>query len=168
MDELIYGGFLKVVKRKINNIEREIVVQGEAAAIAVINEDNTKLLLVKQYRASVCANVWEIPAGMLDIPGESLETCVVRELEEEAHIKVREKDISFEIKYVPNIGTSTHQVTIFKTVVDETAETGVIEDDNDVVESRWFGVCELRQMIRMGKIIDGKTLLIFFKIFGDE
>ena len=38
-------------------------------AVAVLN-DNNELLMLNQYRHPVRMNLWEVPAGLLDIDGE--------------------------------------------------------------------------------------------------
>lgn len=54
--------------------------QGAAAVVPVDAERN--VLLVRQYRHAAGGWLLEIPAGKLD-PGESPETCALREVEEE-------------------------------------------------------------------------------------
>ncbi len=61
---------------------RRDVVKHPGAVSAVALED-TSVWLVKQFRAPIRNDMWELPAGKLDIPGEPLEETVVRELEEE-------------------------------------------------------------------------------------
>ena len=40
-----------------------------AVAVAVLN-DNNELLMLNQYRHPWRMNLWEVPAGLLDIDGE--------------------------------------------------------------------------------------------------
>jgi len=54
--------------------------QGAVAVVPVDGDGN--VLLIRQYRWSAGGYIIEVPAGKLD-PGESPETCAVRELEEE-------------------------------------------------------------------------------------
>ena len=63
-------------------LTREFVSHpGAVAVVAVNNRD--EILMIKQYRHPVKQFLWEIPAGLLDVPGESLETAALRELHEE-------------------------------------------------------------------------------------
>nr|WP_284711188.1 NUDIX hydrolase [Brevibacterium sp. XM4083] len=57
-----------------------------AVAVACLNEEN-QILLVQQYRHPVRARLWEVPAGLLDIPGEDPLTAAQRELAEEADLR---------------------------------------------------------------------------------
>lgn len=164
VDELIYDGYLKVIRRKIGNIEREIIHQEPAVAVAVVNEKETKMLLVRQYRASIFGDTWEIPAGMMDVPGESLKECMVRELEEEANLQIDVDDLGYEGSYNPNIGISDQKIHLFSLVADELEESYRV-DDSDVEEVKWFTTEEIQNMINIGEIVDGKTILLFYKLF---
>ncbi|MDN5654225.1 MAG: NUDIX hydrolase, partial [Kocuria sp.] len=57
-----------------------------AVAIAALNENN-EILLINQYRQPVEMNMWEIPAGLLDVEGESPLAAAQRELAEETDRK---------------------------------------------------------------------------------
>ncbi|MGF1599296.1 MAG: NUDIX domain-containing protein [Acidimicrobiales bacterium] len=55
-------------------------------AVAVVAVDGAEVFLVRQYRASLDTNLWEIPAGKRDVDGEPPEITARRELEEEVGI----------------------------------------------------------------------------------
>lgn len=61
--------------------EREVVLHGGAVGIVPLDADGC-ITLVRQYRHATGEYLLEIPAGKLD-PGESPESCAVRELIEE-------------------------------------------------------------------------------------
>ena len=52
-----------------------------ACAVVPLLADG-QVVMLRQYRHAVRETLWEIPAGKLE-PGEALETCALRELEEE-------------------------------------------------------------------------------------
>ena len=54
----------------------------DAAAVLPVTPDG-EVLLVRQFRPAVRKEILEIPAGLLDEPGETPEGCVARELVEE-------------------------------------------------------------------------------------
>ncbi|MFG2605147.1 NUDIX domain-containing protein [Streptomyces sp. NPDC048514] len=58
---------------------------GSVAVLALDEED--RVLLINQYRHPVRHKLWEIPAGLLDVPGENPLHAAQRELYEEAHVK---------------------------------------------------------------------------------
>jgi len=47
--------------------------------------ENDEVLLLRQYRHPVRSRNWELPAGLLDQPGEDPRECAIRELAEEAN-----------------------------------------------------------------------------------
>lgn len=54
---------------------------------AVIIKDG-KVLIAKKGPGARFANLWEFPGGKID-PGETPETCIVREIDEELGIKIK-------------------------------------------------------------------------------
>lgn len=75
-DTLRYGG---------DEIVRQYVDHPGAAAIVVVDDDE-RVLLIQQYRHPIRHRDWEIPAGLLDIAGESPLETAQRELIEEADL----------------------------------------------------------------------------------
>ncbi len=60
---------------------------GACAVVPVLPDG--RIVMLRQYRWAVHQTLWEIPAGKLD-PGESLERCAQRELEEETGYRAGE------------------------------------------------------------------------------
>ncbi|MFI5755959.1 NUDIX domain-containing protein [Streptomyces sp. NPDC051569] len=58
---------------------------GSVAILAL--DDAGRVLVLRQYRHPVRQKLWEIPAGLLDIPGENPLAAAQRELYEEAYVK---------------------------------------------------------------------------------
>lgn len=82
----------------ISDLVRDTVDLGEAGvvlreyvrhpgAVAVLAlDDAEQVLLVRQYRHPVGAELWELPAGLLDVSGEPQVEAAARELAEEADV----------------------------------------------------------------------------------
>ncbi len=62
---------------------RDIVRHPGAVGVLALDEQD-RVLLVKQYRHAVRRQLWEPPAGLLDVAGERAELTAARELYEEA------------------------------------------------------------------------------------
>ena len=59
-------------------------------AVAVVALDGAgQVLLIRQYRHPVGRLLWEIPAGLRDVPGEPLRAAAMRELREETGYAAR-------------------------------------------------------------------------------
>jgi ADP-ribose pyrophosphatase len=85
--EVVFNGKIWDIKRESfdyngKTLVREFVAHPGAVAIVALNRDN-EVLLINQYRHPVREYLWEIPAGLLDMPGESKLEAAKRELLEE-------------------------------------------------------------------------------------
>ncbi|WP_326599770.1 NUDIX hydrolase [Streptomyces sp. NBC_01803] len=61
---------------------------GSVGVIALDERDH--VVVIEQYRHPVRHKLWEIPAGLLDVPGENPLRAAQRELYEEAHVKAED------------------------------------------------------------------------------
>ena len=88
--ELVYEGAVwdvrsDTVRYGDGEIVRQYVDHPGASAIVCV-DDEGRVLLIQQYRHPIRRRDWEIPAGLLDIPGESPLETARRELMEEADL----------------------------------------------------------------------------------
>lgn len=80
-------------------------------AVAVVALDDAgRVLLLEQYRHPVRAVLWELPAGMLDVPGESPLAAAGRELAEEGHVRADRWDLLVDLHTSPGISDETVRV----------------------------------------------------------
>lgn len=84
----VYQGYSTVRRDEVLTpdgviVEREVITRQDAAGIVAVNVDD-QLILVRQYRHAVDAYMLELPAGTVDVVGETVREAVVRELHEEA------------------------------------------------------------------------------------
>ncbi|OKJ97089.1 ADP-ribose pyrophosphatase [Streptomyces sp. CB03234] len=82
---------------------------GSVAVLALDDED--RVLVLRQYRHPVRHKLWEIPAGLLDVPGENPLSAAVRELYEEAHVKAERWNVLTDVYTTP--GGCDEAVRIF-------------------------------------------------------
>lgn len=66
-------------------LTREFMDHPGAAAILAL-DDEQRVLLIQQYRHPIRHRDWELPAGLLDVPGEEPMDAAQRELAEEADL----------------------------------------------------------------------------------
>jgi ADP-ribose pyrophosphatase len=62
---------------------RDYIRHGGAVAVVAL-DDQEQVALVRQYRHATREVLWELPAGLLDAPGEEPDVAAARELAEEA------------------------------------------------------------------------------------
>ncbi|MFD0373161.1 MULTISPECIES: NUDIX domain-containing protein [unclassified Streptomyces] len=82
---------------------------GSVAVLALDAQD--RVVLLKQYRHPVRQKLWEIPAGLLDVPGENPLHAAQRELYEEAHVKAEDWRVLTDVYTTP--GGCDEAVRIF-------------------------------------------------------
>jgi ADP-ribose pyrophosphatase len=64
---------------------RDYVRHIGAVVVAAV-DDEARVVLVRQYRHPVGRRMWELPAGLVDVEGETPEEVAARELAEEADL----------------------------------------------------------------------------------
>ncbi|MBS3181960.1 MULTISPECIES: NUDIX domain-containing protein [Leucobacter] len=82
---------------------------GAVSVLAMDDED--RVLLIKQYRHSTGHRLWEIPAGLMDVPGESALTGARRELAEEVDLQAESWHLLLDLFLAP--GSSTEAMRVF-------------------------------------------------------
>jgi 8-oxo-dGTP pyrophosphatase MutT (NUDIX family) len=109
-------------------VEREIVVH--PGSVAVLAHDEEFAYLVAQPREAVEEDeLLEIPAGTLDVDGESELECAKRELAEEAELQAEHWSLLHVI--YPSPGFLTEKVTIFE-ATGLSAASGERDDDEEI------------------------------------
>jgi ADP-ribose pyrophosphatase len=109
-------------------VEREVV--DHPGSVAVIAHDEEFAYLVAQPREAVEEDeLLEIPAGTLDVEGESELECAKRELAEEAELQAE----SWSLLHViyPSPGFLTEKVTIFE-ATELSPASGERDDDEEI------------------------------------
>jgi 8-oxo-dGTP pyrophosphatase MutT (NUDIX family) len=90
--------------------ERYVVLHPGAVAVLAL-DDADRVLMIRQYRHPVRSLLWEVPAGLRDVPGEPLHVTAARELAEEAGYRARDWQVLAD--YYSSPGYSTERLRIF-------------------------------------------------------
>ncbi|MFJ8200279.1 NUDIX domain-containing protein [Streptomyces sp. NPDC096152] len=91
-------------------VTRDYQVHPGSVAILAL-DDTGRVVVIRQYRHPVRQKLWEIPAGLLDVPGENPLHAAQRELYEEAHVKAEDWRVLTDLYTSP--GGSDEAVRIF-------------------------------------------------------
>jgi ADP-ribose pyrophosphatase len=123
-----------------------------AVGVIPIGQDG-RVLMIDHYRVITGRRGWELPAGRVD-PGESVDEAARRELlEETGHSAAAWATLG---EYHPSNGSS-NQVSHVKTARELTRRSEPT-DRNETIALRWFGVPEIRELVRANEIYDGLSL----------
>ena len=152
--------------------DRVVVVEGEEpvvrqytrhpGAVAVVvmrgEEGAEEILLERQYRHPVNASLWEIPAGLLDIPGEDPLVAAERELAEEADLAARRWDVL--VDFFTSPGGSTEPLRVFLARdLEETGTTFEREDEEATMEYAWVALSTAFDWVLAGRLHNPSTVI---------
>ncbi|WP_390620162.1 NUDIX domain-containing protein [Cellulomonas timonensis] len=93
-----------------SQVLREYVAHPGAVAVIALDDDD-RVLLLSQYRHPVRTELWEPPAGLLDVAGEPLVDAAARELGEEADLRAGSWQVL--VDYFSSPGGSDERIVIF-------------------------------------------------------
>jgi 8-oxo-dGTP pyrophosphatase MutT (NUDIX family) len=144
------------------NVRRDTVAYGDGSmvreyidhtgAVAVYAEDDEgRVLVIQQYRHPVQLRDWELPAGLLDKPGEDHLVAAQRELAEEADVQAETWEPL--VHYNTSSGGSNEFIEIFR-ARGVTATSSAFEreaEEADIVV-RWVPRAEVLEGIFAGRI----------------
>ena len=141
--------------------EREVVRHPGAVGVAPLHDDGT-LTLVRQYRAAIDRDIWEIPAGLRDVDGEPTEETARRELAEEAGLHAGH--VQHLVTFHNSPGFSDEAVVVYLAT-----ELTEVPDDRQGVEEMHMLVdrvplAQALAMVDDGRITDAKTVIALLAI----
>ena len=142
----------KVLCPNGNVANREIVHHNGGAGVLCLN-DKEEVLLVRQFRYAYKEELLEIPAGKLEL-NEDPYDAAIRELEEETANKANE------LKYLgciyPTCGYSDEKIYLYLALNTLITKTNL--DEDEFIESKFYPLNLVLEMIKDGRIKDGKTI----------
>ncbi len=157
-DTLFTSRVFKVVKRFITGrsgkqLERHIVVHPGAVAVLPIMSDG-RIVLIRQQRIAVDANLVELPAGTLE-PNEQPIFTARRELIEETGFTA--KTITPILSFFTSPGFMREEMHLFKATDLIAGPTDM--EDGEKIETIIVTLPEALTMISKGEIKDAKTII---------
>jgi 8-oxo-dGDP phosphatase len=91
-------------------VTREYLDHPGAVAVVALDDDE-RVLLLRQYRHPVRRELWEPPAGLLDVEGEDALDAAARELAEEADLRAARWDVL--VDYYTTPGGSNEALRVY-------------------------------------------------------
>jgi ADP-ribose pyrophosphatase len=93
--------------------KREIVGHGGAVSVVAIDSsdpETANVLLIEQYRHAMGRRLWEMPAGLLDVPGEPAQPAAARELLEETGYRADRWSVLLDVATSPGFSEETVRI----------------------------------------------------------
>lgn len=147
----LYDDYLELPNGR--TVVYDLIKHSGGAGVLPIDEQGN-LILVKQYRNSVDAEVYEIPAGLLE-EHESGEQCARRELEEE--IGFRAENMEFVAMVYGAIGVCNEKTEIY--LAEKVVSGKRNPDPEEFIEIVHIPLEQAIEMIRKKEIVDAKTVI---------
>lgn len=161
--------FLKVALEKNlhANFNFEYLEKSNAIATLILNNSETKTLLVNQYRPGAKKKIFEIPAGLIDEGEEPIQT-LYREVREETGFEKEDYEIIYDSTdgFFVSPGYSTEKIYLYiiKLKSDDIQPKELKLDEGEVLFSKWFDISEVESISNDMKTIF--TLNIYKNIRG--
>ncbi|MET9498016.1 NUDIX hydrolase [Streptomyces sp. NPDC006552] len=105
---------------------------GSVAVLALDGEG--RVLVLKQYRHPVGMKLWEIPAGLLDVPGENPLHAAQRELYEEAYVKAEDWRVLTDVYTTPGGCSEAVRVFLARDLSEAQGDRFAVEDEEADME----------------------------------
>lgn len=140
-----------------STFERDVVHHPGAVSVVPVVDGGEAVLLVRQYRAAVDAELLEIPAGKRDVAGEDPAVTAGRELEEEVGMRAGRLEKLAEFYNSPGFCDEHSHVFLALDLEPCPASAQGVEERNMTIER--VRMAEVAGLIGSGAITDAKTVI---------
>ncbi|MDH3317041.1 MAG: NUDIX domain-containing protein [Gammaproteobacteria bacterium] len=169
----VFDGYFQIHKYRVKfslhqggmseAIDREVFERGQVAAVLPVDPVRDQVVLIEQFRIGPYAVGWdpwllEGVAGIIE-DGESPEDVAIREAREEAGCEITE--LVPMMRYLSSPGACTETVALYCGRVDASGAGGVhgLDEEHEDIKVIVYGIDEALDMLRAGKIVNGKTII---------
>lgn len=140
-------------------VERDYVAHPGAVAIVAVDAQE-RVVLVQQYRHPVRRELWEVPAGLLDVPGEDPLAAAQRELWEEADLRAEQWEHLIDYYTTPGGSDEKLQVFLARDLQEvPAAERFERRDEEQHMEIRFIPVREALESVLSGGMMNPSTVV---------
>ncbi|MFF3606355.1 NUDIX domain-containing protein [Streptomyces sp. NPDC002463] len=123
---------------------------GSVAVLALDEED--RVVVLRQYRHPVRQKLWEIPAGLLDVPGENPLHAAQRELYEEAHVKAEDWRVLTDVYTTPGGCDEAVRIFLARGLAEAEGERFEVSEEEADMELARVPVGELVRGVLAGEL----------------
>ncbi|MDJ0334855.1 NUDIX hydrolase [Salinibacterium sp. G-O1] len=160
--DVTFDGKVWDIRREVfeldgHEVTREFMDHPGAVAVLLLDDDD-RVLVIKQYRHPVRSRDWELPAGLLDIAGESPLLAAQRELAEEVDKVADRWDLLADFMTSPGGSNEVLRVYLARGV-SEAPEVFERTEEEAGIEVRWVPLDDLVDAV-LARDIQNSILVI--------
>jgi 8-oxo-dGTP pyrophosphatase MutT (NUDIX family) len=138
------------------HIKRDIVHHPGAVSVVPLLDDG-RVVLVRQFRAPINAEILEIPAGKRDVEGEEPSITALRELEEEVGLRAESVELLVEFYNSPGF-CDEHSLAFLATGITEGTRAPVGPEES-AMTVEYIRLDDVPQLIASGELTDAKSII---------
>jgi len=138
---------------------RRVVMEHPGAAVVLAVDDDERVLCLWQYRHAVGRRFVEVPAGLLDQPGEEPLDVARRELVEEAGYEAEEWTHLVSTYASPGISAELAHLYLARGLRHVGRQGFTPEHEEAEMETGWVPFAELRAAVLDGRVQDAPVVI---------
>jgi len=132
------------------------IVRHPPSIVLLPMDDDGRVILIRQFRATIEREIWELPAGSVNA-NESAEAAAARECEEEiALVPTRIERLR---GFYPAPGFCDEELIFFRVsgLTPPPPDSPHKPDEDEDIHARAFTIADVKALVARGEIIDLKT-----------
>ncbi|MDO5698779.1 MAG: NUDIX hydrolase [Dermatophilus congolensis] len=165
----IFDGFIFGVARAqvdlgvAGVVNRDYMTHPGAVAVVALRpgpDGDDEVLVIQQYRHAIGVRSWELPAGLLDMPGEPPWEAAARELAEEADLVASTWHVLG--GFAPSTGASTEAIRIFlaRDLADVPgSERHEREGEEADIRAAWVSLTDLHEAVLRDRFVNAPLVM---------
>lgn len=161
---LLPRGFVGVRRDSVTGpdsavFDRDVVLHDDAVGVVVLDR-HEQVLLLGQYRHPVGQRLLEVPAGLLDVPGEPPRAAAARELAEEAGLRAADWRVLVDAFSSPGCSTEAWRVYLARdTQAIPADQRHDLRHEEADLDEHWVPLADAVHSVLEGRITDAMAVM---------
>ncbi|HEX7354827.1 MAG TPA: NUDIX hydrolase [Mycobacteriales bacterium] len=130
-------------------VRRDVVAHPGAVGVVAL-DDEDRVALVEQWRQPVGARLWELPAGLLDVAGETARITAARELMEEAGLTADDWSVLADTLSSPGMTDEATRIFLARRL--RSVPRPPAENEEVDLDLRWVPLADAARQVLSGEI----------------
>jgi 8-oxo-dGTP pyrophosphatase MutT (NUDIX family) len=163
--ETTYHGSVVTVRRDLVTmpggavVGRDVVAHPGAVGVVALDESD-RVMMLRQYRHPVGRELWELPAGLLDVAGEPASVAAARELAEEAALTAKRWDVLVDVYSSPGMTDEAYRVFLARDIAEvPVGERFVGHDEEADMKHAWVDLDDAVARVMAGHVVNAMAVI---------